>query len=75
MNFEFCNKQCFLKKKYFERTESPKFEIFVEIDKEADLMGRKVSEEKTKYRTLDWRHGSRNGQNITIDEHNFEVVR
>lgn len=50
-------------------------EMFVEMDKEADLMGLKVSEDKTKYLSLDRRHGSRIGQNITIDEYNFEVVQ
>ena len=43
-------------------------EMFVEMDKEAEPIGLNVSEDKTKYLTLDRKHGSRIGQNITIDE-------
>jgi hypothetical protein len=50
-------------------------EMFVEMEKEAEPIGLNVSEDKTKYLTLDRKHGSRIGQNITIDEYNFEVVQ
>lgn len=49
--------------------------MFVEMDKEAEPIGLNVSEDETKYLTLDRKHGSRIGQNITIDEYNFEVVQ
>lgn len=34
-----------------------------------------ISEDETKYVTLDRKHGSRIGQNITIDDYNFEEVQ
>ena len=45
------------------------------MDREADSIRLNVSEDKTKYLTLDRKHWSRIGQNITIDEYNFEVVQ
>lgn len=50
-------------------------ESFVEAEKEGKKVGLVVSENKTKYLTLDRKNGSRIGQNITIDEYNFEVVQ
>lgn len=50
-------------------------EMFVEMDREAETIGLKISEDKTKYLTLDRKQGSRIGQNITIDDYNFEVVQ
>jgi len=50
-------------------------ESFMEMDTEAKKVGLQVSEDKTKYLTLDRKEGSRVGQNITMDEYNFEVVQ
>src|SRR6201992_2049454 len=41
----------------------------------AKEVGLLVNEDKTKYLTLDRQHGSRIGQNITMNEFNFEVVQ
>ena len=50
-------------------------ESFVEMDMEASNVGLLVNENKTKYMTLDRKSGSRVGQNITMDNYNFEVVQ
>ena len=50
-------------------------ESFVEMEREAGKVGLLVNESKTEYMTLDRKQGSRVGQNITIDEYNFEVVK
>lgn len=50
-------------------------ESFVEMDMEASNVGLLVNEDKTKYMTLDRKNGSRVGQNITMDNYNFEVVQ
>src|SRR6202012_2350336 len=45
------------------------------MDSAAKEVGLLVNEDKTKYLTLDRQHGSRIGQNITMNEFNFEVVQ
>src|ERR1700744_3058784 len=50
-------------------------ESFVEMDMEARKVGLVVSEDKTKYMVLDRSHGTRIGQNLTMNEYNFEVVQ
>ena len=45
------------------------------MEKDAMKIGLNVNKDKTKYLTLDRKLGSRIGQNITIDEYNFEVVQ
>ena len=50
-------------------------ESFVEMQTTAKEVGLLVNEDKTKYLTLDRQHGSRIGQNITMNEFNFEVVQ
>src|ERR1700744_5413227 len=45
------------------------------MDMEARKVGLVVSEDKTKYMVLDRSHGTRIGQNLTMNEYNFEVVQ
>ena len=50
-------------------------ESFIEMEKESNKVGLLVNEHKTKYMTLDRKQGTRVGQNITMDNYNFEVVQ
>ena len=50
-------------------------ESFVEMQTAGKEIGLVVNEDKTKYLTLDRQQGSRIGQNITMNEFNFEVVQ
>lgn len=50
-------------------------ESFVEMQTAGKEIGLLVNENKTKYLTLDRQHGSRIGQNVTMNEFNFEVVQ
>lgn len=50
-------------------------EMFVEIEREPRKIGVNTNEDNTKCLTLARQQGSRGGQNITIDEYNFEVIQ
>ena len=50
-------------------------ESLVEMDEEAKKVGLIVNESKTKYLVIDRSQGSRIGQNITMNDYNFEVVQ
>ncbi len=50
-------------------------ESLVEMDEEAKKVGLIFNENKTKYLVVDRSQGSRIGQNITMNDYNFEVVQ
>lgn len=48
--------------------------IFGELERSARRVGLEINEDKSKYLTLDRKHGGRSSQNVTIGEYNLEGV-